>query len=73
VQRYGGQSGGRGRRPGFDSAAPPEQAKILYEEFVRALQSLGSRVQTGVFQAHMSVELANDGPVTILLDSEKTF
>src|ERR1700691_2595923 len=61
------------RRPSFMQAAPPEQGKALYEEFVRALQSLGVRVETGVFQAHMSVELANDGPVTILLDSDKTF
>jgi D-tyrosyl-tRNA(Tyr) deacylase len=61
------------RRPSFMQAAPPEQGKALYEEFVRALQSLGVRVETGVFQTHMSLELANDGPVTILLDSEKQF
>ena len=61
------------RRPSFIQAAPPEQGKALYEEFVRALQALGVRVATGVFQTHMSVELVNDGPVTILLDSDKLF
>ncbi len=61
------------RRPSFMQAAPPEQGKALYEEFVSALQGLGVRVETGVFQTHMSVELTNDGPVTILLDSEKQF
>jgi len=61
------------RRPSFMQAAPPEKGKTLYEEFLRALQKLGVRVETGVFQAHMSVELANDGPVTILLDSDKLF
>lgn len=61
------------RRPSFIQAAPPEKGKALYEEFVRALKALGVPVETGVFQAHMSVELANDGPVTILLDSDKLF
>jgi len=61
------------RRPSFIQAAPPEQGKALYEEFVKALQRLGVRVATGVFQTHMSVEIVNDGPVTILLDSEKLF
>jgi D-tyrosyl-tRNA(Tyr) deacylase len=61
------------RRPSFIHAAPPEQGKALYEEFVRALQGLGVTVATGVFQAHMSVEIVNDGPVTILLDSDKLF
>lgn len=61
------------RRPSFIQAAPPEQGKALYEAFVRALQTLGVRVETGVFQTHMSVELVNDGPVTILLDSDKLF
>jgi D-aminoacyl-tRNA deacylase len=61
------------RRPSFTQAAPPEQGKALYEEFVRALHALGVRVETGVFQTHMSVELTNDGPVTILLDTEKQF
>jgi D-aminoacyl-tRNA deacylase len=61
------------RRPSFIQAAPPEQGKALYDEFVRALQTLGVQVETGVFQTHMSVELVNDGPVTILLDSDKLF
>lgn len=61
------------RRPSFMAAAPPEQGKELYEEFVAALKTQGVRVETGVFQAHMSVELVNDGPVTILLDSDKIF
>jgi D-aminoacyl-tRNA deacylase len=62
-----------GRRPSFVLAAPPELGKALYEEFIVALRALGVRVETGVFQAHMSVDLVNDGPVTILLDSSKLF
>lgn len=62
----------RGRRPGFDRAASPESARALYEYFVEAVRRRGVPVTTGVFQAHMSVRLINDGPVTILLDSEKT-
>jgi D-tyrosyl-tRNA(Tyr) deacylase len=61
------------RRPSFISAAPPEEGNRLYEEYCRALRALGVRVETGVFQAHMAVELTNDGPVTILLDSDKLF
>jgi D-tyrosyl-tRNA(Tyr) deacylase len=61
------------RRPSFVAAARPEQAKMLYEEFCSALRNLGVPVQTGIFQATMSVELVNEGPVTILLDSDKTF
>jgi D-tyrosyl-tRNA(Tyr) deacylase len=61
------------RRPSFIAAAPPEQAKKLYEEFYEALRRLGVAVATGVFQAMMSVELVNEGPVTILLDSDKVF
>jgi len=61
------------RRPSFVQAAPPEQAKILFEQFVSELRNLGVRVETGVFQAHMEVEIVNDGPVTILLDSDKNF
>jgi len=68
---YGDARGGR--RPSFIQAAPPEQGKALYGEFVRAVAGLGARVESGVFQTHMSVELANDGPVTILLDSDKLF
>ena len=61
------------RRPSFISAAAPELAKKLYEEFCDALQRLGIRVGSGIFQAVMSVELVNEGPVTILVDSNKTF
>jgi D-aminoacyl-tRNA deacylase len=61
------------RRPSFLEAAGPEKAKALYQEFVRVLRAWGVRVETGIFQAHMSVELVNDGPVTILLDSDKLF
>jgi D-tyrosyl-tRNA(Tyr) deacylase len=61
------------RRPSFIKAAPPDEGRTGYEEFVRALQALNVRVETGVFQAHMSVEIVNDGPVTILLDSDKLF
>jgi D-aminoacyl-tRNA deacylase len=61
------------RRPSFVQAAPPEQAKILFEQFVSELRKLGARVETGVFQTHMEVEIVNDGPVTILLDSDKNF
>jgi D-tyrosyl-tRNA(Tyr) deacylase len=68
---YGDARGGR--RPSFIRAAPPDQAKALYESFCEALRNLGVAVATGVFQAMMSVELVNEGPVTILLDSDKTF
>jgi D-aminoacyl-tRNA deacylase len=61
------------RRPSYISAAPPEQAAALYEEFNRALRGLGVTVATGIFQTMMSVELVNEGPVTILLDSDKQF
>ena len=57
----------------FHASRAPELGKILYDNFVEALKALGVRVETGVFQAHMSVELVNDGPVTILVDSEKNF
>ena len=61
------------RRPSFVAAAPAEQASKLYENFCDALRRLGISVSTGVFGAMMSVELVNEGPVTILLDSDKTF
>lgn len=61
------------RRPSFIAAAPPDLAKSLYEEFCEALRRIGVTVATGVFQAMMSVELVNEGPVTILFDSDKTF
>ena len=61
------------RRPSFVTAAPSEQAKNLYGHFAEALRNLGVTVATGVFGAMMSIELVNEGPVTILLDSDKTF
>jgi len=61
------------RRPSFIGAAAPDLARRLYDEYCEALRRLGVTVATGVFQAMMSVELVNEGPVTILLDSEKTF
>ena len=63
----------RGKRPSFDAAARPEQARRLYEYFVERIRAAGLRCETGRFQEMMDVELVNDGPVTILLDSEKTF
>jgi D-aminoacyl-tRNA deacylase len=63
----------RGKRPSFDAAARPEQAKKLYEYFVERVRGAGVRCETGTFQAMMKVELANEGPVTILLDSKKLF
>lgn len=61
----------RGRRPSYSEAAEPEKASELYEYFVERVRSLGVTVETGVFQAKMKVNLINDGPVTILLDSRK--
>jgi D-aminoacyl-tRNA deacylase len=58
-----------GRRPGFSSAAPPDVARAIYDDLVARLRQAGLPVETGVFQAHMDVELVNDGPVTLLLDS----
>jgi D-aminoacyl-tRNA deacylase len=63
----------RGRRPSYIEAAPPEEANRLYEGFVGEARRLGLRVETGVFRAMMDVSLVNEGPVTILLDSRKTF
>ena len=63
----------QGRRPGFSAAAPPEMANTLYEWFAELLRQRGLPVATGVFQAEMAVELVNDGPVTLLLDSRKEF
>jgi D-tyrosyl-tRNA(Tyr) deacylase len=63
----------KGKRPSFDAAARPERAKELYEYFVAQLRAAGTRCETGIFQAMMQVELINDGPVTILLDSKKAF
>jgi D-tyrosyl-tRNA(Tyr) deacylase len=63
----------RGKRPSFDQAARPEQARGLFVHFVERIRALGIRCETGQFQAEMKVELVNDGPVTILLDSKKNF
>lgn len=63
----------KGRRPGFDRAADPQQARSLYEYFLEAAKARKVPVQSGIFQAAMSVHLVNDGPVTMILDSEKTF
>jgi D-tyrosyl-tRNA(Tyr) deacylase len=60
-----------GRRPSFDEAAPPEEARQLYEQVVKELRALGTFVETGVFSAHMQVELLNDGPVTFIIDSRR--
>jgi D-aminoacyl-tRNA deacylase len=63
----------RGKRPSFDDAARPEQARAMYDQFVTRVRAAGLRCETGRFQEMMDVELVNDGPVTILLDSSKLF
>lgn len=63
----------KGRRPSWDAAAPAPVARAMYDDVVRAMRSAGLNVATGVFQARMSVELINDGPVTLLLDSRRQF
>ena len=63
----------RGKRPSFDAAAPPEKARQFFEFFVERIRALGLRCESGRFQETMRVELANEGPVTILLDSRKAF
>lgn len=63
----------KGRRPGYSSAAPPETANILYQQFITAVKQNDISVASGRFQAHMDVKLVNDGPVTLLLDSSKLF
>jgi D-tyrosyl-tRNA(Tyr) deacylase len=63
----------KGRRPAFDGAAPPDAARALYQEFVRELRATQLPVATGEFQALMHVELVNDGPVTVLIDSRRQF
>lgn len=63
----------KGRRPSFTRAAPPEKARLLYEDFIQHLREKGLKVSTGEFQEVMEVDLVNDGPVTMLLDTEKYF
>jgi len=63
----------KGRRPSYADAASPEDARPLYDSFVESLKSFGAKVETGEFRAMMDVELINDGPVTLLLDSDRTF
>ena len=63
----------KGRRPSFAAAAPPAQAEALFEQFVEQVRASGLKVQTGRFQQYMQVEIHNDGPVTILLDSREKF
>ena len=63
----------KGRRPSFIAAAQPEKADEMYQEFITALNKMGISTKGGIFQAYMDVELVNDGPVTILLDSQKLF
>jgi D-aminoacyl-tRNA deacylase len=63
----------KGKRPSFDDAAPPQRARELYERLVQRIRAAGLRCETGRFQEMMAVELVNEGPVTILLDSEKSF
>jgi len=63
----------KGRRPGFSDSAPPEKAEALYEKFVRSAKEKGMPTQTGRFGAMMDVSLVNDGPVTMLLDSDRLF
>ena len=62
-----------GRRPGFSAAAPPDMARARFDDLVQRMRGTGVPVEAGVFQAHMEVALVNDGPVTLLLDSRKTF
>jgi D-aminoacyl-tRNA deacylase len=65
--------GRKGRRPSFDRAAPAETGRVIFEAVVAGLRAAGVAVETGTYRAHMQVELVNDGPVTILLDSRKEF
>jgi D-tyrosyl-tRNA(Tyr) deacylase len=63
----------KGRRPAFDAAERPAEAETAYDEVVRRLRETGVRVETGRFRAHMVIDVVNDGPVTILVDSRRTF
>ena len=61
----------KGRRPGFTDAAPPEMAETLFNQFVEQAKATGLKIATGIFQTHMLVEINNDGPVTIMIDSRE--
>ncbi len=63
----------KGRRPSFTGAAPPEEAGVLFDEYVERIKASGLKVETGLFQQHMEVEIRNDGPVTVMLDSREKF
>ena len=63
----------KGRRPSFSTAAPPKEAAVIYEKFITEIKKYGLKVETGRFQAMMNIELINTGPVTMLLDSKRTF
>lgn len=63
----------KGRRPSYSTAAAPAQAQLIFEKFVQMAQALPLKVETGIFQADMKVDLVNDGPVTLLLDSDRIF
>jgi D-tyrosyl-tRNA(Tyr) deacylase len=63
----------KGRRPGFTDAAPPEIAEALFNQFVEQIRATGLKVETGRFQTHMHVEINNDGPITIMIDSRERF
>ncbi len=63
----------KGRRPGYSAAAAPDHAKTVYQKFIQSIKQMGIHTASGTFQAHMDVALVNDGPVTLLLDSSKTF
>uniref|UniRef100_A0A7V4KBX1 D-aminoacyl-tRNA deacylase n=1 Tax=Fervidobacterium pennivorans TaxID=93466 RepID=A0A7V4KBX1_FERPE len=63
----------KGRRPSYSDSAPPDLAKALYEKFIELVKNYGVHAETGIFAAHMLVEIHNDGPVTLLLDSKKVF
>ena len=63
----------KGKRPSFSEAASPQTGKVIYEQMIDVLKASGLKMETGIFQAHMEVSLCNDGPVTMLLDSERTF
>lgn len=63
----------KGRRPSFTGAAPPEEAGVLFEEFVKQVRASELKVETGLFQSYMQVEIRNDGPVTVMLDSRDKF